>query len=92
MVKAHSEFVSRVSEREPVSDERKTALLPGTVTAYFEPVAFLRLVVAQLSRALLRTAGHMKTLPGALVLGEHCGALQPTSSLMHAVSHYRVTL
>jgi iron complex transport system permease protein len=45
------------------------ALLAGTVTAYCGPVAFLGLVVAQLTRAILRTADHKRLLPGAFLLG-----------------------
>ncbi len=45
------------------------ALLAGTVTAYCGPVAFLGLVVAQLSRAFFGTGDHKRLLPGALLVG-----------------------
>lgn len=45
------------------------ALLAGIVTAYSGPIAFLGLVVAQLSRALLRTTDHRRLIPGAMMLG-----------------------
>lgn len=45
------------------------AVLAGTVTAFSGPVAFVGLVVAQFSRALLKTANHRQLIPMALLLG-----------------------
>jgi iron complex transport system permease protein len=45
------------------------AILAGTVTAFSGPVAFVGLVVAQFSRALLKTASHRALIPAALLLG-----------------------
>jgi iron complex transport system permease protein len=46
-----------------------TAILAGGVTAYSGPVAFLGLVVAHLSRGLLRTSDHRALIPAATLLG-----------------------
>ena len=45
------------------------ALLAGVVTAYSGPIAFLGLVVAHLSRGLLRTSDHRILIPAAGLLG-----------------------
>jgi iron complex transport system permease protein len=45
------------------------AILAGVVTAFSGPVSFLGLVVAQFSRALLKTSNHHKLIPAALLLG-----------------------
>jgi iron complex transport system permease protein len=46
-----------------------TALLAGAVTAYSGPIAFLGLVVAHLSRGLLRTSDHRVLIPAATLMG-----------------------
>jgi iron complex transport system permease protein len=46
-----------------------TALLAGVVTAYSGPIAFLGLVVAHLSRGLLRTSDHRILIPAAVLMG-----------------------
>jgi iron complex transport system permease protein len=46
-----------------------TALLAGAVTAFSGPVAFLGLVVAHLSRGLLRTSDHRVLIPAATLMG-----------------------
>jgi iron complex transport system permease protein len=45
------------------------ALLAGTVTAYSGPIAFLGLVVAHLSRGLMRTSDHRVLIPTAVIFG-----------------------
>jgi iron complex transport system permease protein len=45
------------------------SILAGIVTAYSGPIAFLGLVVAQISRVALKTGDHRRLLPGALLLG-----------------------
>jgi iron complex transport system permease protein len=45
------------------------SILAGIVTAYSGPIAFLGLVVAQISRVALRTGDHRRLLPAALLLG-----------------------
>jgi iron complex transport system permease protein len=49
------------------------AILAGVVTAFSGPVAFVGLVVAQLSRTLLKTSDHRELLPAALLLGATLG-------------------
>ena len=46
-----------------------TAMLAGAVTAYSGPVAFLGLVVAHLSRGLLKTSDHRVLIPAAALMG-----------------------
>jgi len=45
------------------------SILAGIVTAYSGPIAFLGLVVAQISRVALKTADHRRLLPAAFLLG-----------------------
>ena len=45
------------------------AILAGIVTAYSGPIAFLGLVVAQMSRVVLKTGDHRRLLPAAFLLG-----------------------
>jgi iron complex transport system permease protein len=45
------------------------SILAGIVTAYSGPIAFLGLVVAQISRVALKTGDHRRLLPAALLLG-----------------------
>jgi iron complex transport system permease protein len=45
------------------------SILAGIVTAYSGPIAFLGLVVAQISRMALRTGDHRRLLPAAFLLG-----------------------
>jgi iron complex transport system permease protein len=45
------------------------AVLAGAVTAFSGPVAFVGLVVAQLARAMLKTASHRQLIPSAFLLG-----------------------
>jgi iron complex transport system permease protein len=45
------------------------SVLAGIVTAYSGPVAFLGLIVAQISRVVLRTGDHRWLLPAALLFG-----------------------
>jgi iron complex transport system permease protein len=46
-----------------------TAMLAGAVTAYSGPIAFLGLVVAHLSRGLLKTSDHRVLIPAAALMG-----------------------
>jgi iron complex transport system permease protein len=45
------------------------SILAGIVTAYSGPIAFLGLVVAQITRVMLKTGDHRRLLPAALLLG-----------------------
>jgi iron complex transport system permease protein len=45
------------------------SILAGIVTAYSGPIAFLGLVVAQISRVALKTGDHRRLLPAAFLLG-----------------------
>jgi iron complex transport system permease protein len=45
------------------------SILAGIVTAYSGPIAFLGLVVAQISRVVLKTGDHRRLLPAAFLLG-----------------------
>jgi iron complex transport system permease protein len=45
------------------------SILAAIVTAYSGPIAFLGLVVAQISRVTLKTGDHRRLLPAALLLG-----------------------
>jgi iron complex transport system permease protein len=45
------------------------SILAGVVTAYSGPIAFLGLVVAQISRVVLGTGDHRRLLPAAFLLG-----------------------